>query len=158
MASKGSRDAFLNLVLVEGLKELRVAHPFWGYRRMTAGLKFREGYVVNHKRIQKLIQENGLGVERKKMKALRTSSRPKPRATLPNQYWGIEMPKFMLGTLGWCYLIIVLDWFIKEIVGWNVSLRARTKDWKVALDSALCVKVYFGVRSKGLNLISDNGS
>jgi hypothetical protein len=85
-SKKGSKKSLpsLNLVLTERIKELRLIHPFWGYRRMTACLKYREGYAVNHKRIQKLMQENGLTVETKKLKALRTSSRPKPRATRPN--------------------------------------------------------------------------
>lgn len=30
-------------VLVDKLKELRLSHPFWGYRRMTAWLNNREG-------------------------------------------------------------------------------------------------------------------
>jgi hypothetical protein len=36
-------------VLVEKLKELRLEHPFWGYRRMTAWLNHREGLAVNRK-------------------------------------------------------------------------------------------------------------
>jgi transposase InsO family protein len=68
------------------------------------------------------------------------------------------MTKFLLGPLGWCYLIIVLDWFTKEIVGWNVSLRAKTADWKEAPDRALCEKFPLGARDQGLGLISDNGS
>ncbi len=49
----GSRKStsFLNEMLVEKIKELRLAHPFWGYRRMTAWLRLREGYSVTHKRI-----------------------------------------------------------------------------------------------------------
>lgn len=118
----------LNQDLVEKLKELRLAHPFWGYRRMTAWLRYREGYEVNHKRIQRLMRENGLVVEQVRHKALRTSERSKPKASRPNQYWGIDMTKFLLGPLGWCYLIVVLDWFTKEIVGWNLSLRAKTSE------------------------------
>jgi len=38
-------------VLVEKLKELRLEHPFWGYRRMTAWQNHREGLRVNRKRI-----------------------------------------------------------------------------------------------------------
>lgn len=147
-----------NQVLVEKLKELRLEHPFWGYRRMTAWLKYREGLTVNRKRIHRLMRENGLLVEQVRHKAVRTSQRSKPKATRPNQYWGIDMTKFVLGSLGWCYLIVVLDWYTKEIVGWNLSLRAKTSEWKEALDRALCEKFPWGVRGQGLNLVSDNGS
>lgn len=50
-------------------------------------------------------------------KALRSTQRGKPKATQPNEYWGIDMTKFILGSSGWCYFIVVLDWYTKEIVG-----------------------------------------
>ena len=148
----------LNAKLTARLKELRVDHPFWGYRRMTAWLNHREGYSVNRKRIYRLMRENSLLVEQKRYKAVRTSHWSKPRATRPNQFWGIDMSKFMLPGLGWCYLIVVLDWFTKKIVGWNVSLRARSAEWKEALEGALCEEFPWGARDQGLKLISDNGS
>ncbi len=112
-------------VLLEKLKELRLSHPFWGYRRMTAWLNHREGLAVNRKRIYRLMRENSLVVEQVRHKALRTTQRGKPKATRPNEYWGIDMTKFILGSRGWCYLIVVLDWYTKELVGWKVSLRAK---------------------------------
>ncbi len=89
---------------------------------------------------------------------MRSFQRGKPKATRPNQYWGIDMTKFILGSSGWCYLIVVLDWYTKELVGWELSLRAKTSEWKEALDRALYRKFPCGVRGQGLNLISDNGS
>jgi len=64
-----------NGVLVEKLKELRLLHPFWGYRRMTAWLKHREGLVVNRKRVYRLMRENGLVVEQVRHKAVRSFQR-----------------------------------------------------------------------------------
>jgi len=100
----------MNLVLLEKLWELRLGYPFWGYRRMTAWLRYRESLAVNRKRIHRLMREKELFVKQERHKALRTVQRPKPKATRPNQSWGIDMTKFLLGPLGWCYLIIVLDW------------------------------------------------
>jgi len=77
---------------------------------MAAWLKYRESLAVNRKGIHRLMRENELFVEQERHKALRTVQRPKPKATRPNQSWGIDMTKFLLGPLGWCYLIIVLDW------------------------------------------------
>jgi transposase InsO family protein len=157
-STKKQSCSALNRELIVRLKKLRVKHPFWGYRRMTAWLNHREGYSINRKRIHRLMRENGLLVPRKRCKALRTSQRPKPRATRPNQFWGIDQTKFMLPGFGWCYLIVVLDWYTKKIVGWKVSLRARTSEWKEALDLALCEEFPWGARDRGLRLISDNGS
>ena len=63
------------------------------------------------------MKENGLLVGRKIYKAKRRSKRSKPRAERPLQFWGIDMTKFIIEGLGWAYLVIVLDWFTKEIVG-----------------------------------------
>jgi hypothetical protein len=38
--------------LLRRIKEIKTEHPFWGYRRVTAWLKHREGIRVNHKRVQ----------------------------------------------------------------------------------------------------------
>ena len=65
------------------------------------------------------------------------------------------MTKFLLGSSGWCYLIVVLDWYTKELVGWKLSLPAKASELKEAVDRALCRKFPFGVRGQGLNLISD---
>ncbi len=152
------QDSDRDGVVVEKLKELRLLHPFWGYRRMTAWLNHREGLVVNRKRVYRLMRGNGLLVEQVRHKAVRSSQRGKQKATRPSQYWGIDMTKFILGSSGWCYLVVVLDWYTKEIVGWKLSLRAKTSEWKEALDRALFRKFPCGVRGQGLSLISDNGS
>jgi len=41
-ATRKMKTSTLNEVLVERLKELRLAHPFWGYRRMTAWLNYHD--------------------------------------------------------------------------------------------------------------------
>ena len=114
------------------IRLIKLDHPFWGYRRVWAWLKYREGVVVNQKRIRRVMKEQGLIVEVKRYKAKSS----KPRAERPKQYWGIDMMKFMIPSLGWAYLVIVLDWYTKKIVGWKVSLKGRTREWKDALDMA----------------------
>ena len=104
------------------------------------------------------MKENGLLVERKIYKAKRRPTRSKPKAEKPLEFWGIDMTKFMIEGLGWAYLVIVLDWFTKEIVGFDISLRSRSEDWLRALEMGLNKKFPEGVRGKGLRLISDNGS
>lgn len=139
------------------IKEIKTEHPFWGYRRVTAWLRHREGIIVNHKAVRKIMKENGLTVVQAIHKAKRASRR-KPKAQRPKQYWGIDMTKFMIPSVGWVYLVVVLDWYTKKIVGHEVSLRGRTVEWREALDRALQVEFPEGVRSSGLKLISDNGS
>jgi len=144
--------------VVMRIKDIKAGHPFWGYRRVSAWLKHREGIKVNHKRVQRLMKEHSLLATQRTYKAKRTPQRSKPRAERPRQYWGIDMTKFIINSIGWVYLVIVLDWYTKKIVGWNLSLRSRATEWKEAIDMAILREFPEGVRGKGLNLISDNGS
>jgi transposase InsO family protein len=145
-------------ILAERIGSIKTEHPFWGYRRVRAWLAHREGYRINHKRVYRIMKERGLLVKQPVHHAKRTLQRSKPRAARPREFWGIDMTKFMVGPVGWVYLVIVLDWYTKKMVGWDLSLRSRTQDWKRALDRAVLHEFPDGVRGMGLKLISDNGS
>jgi len=144
--------------LLERIQGLKTEHPFWGYRRVRAWLVHRDKIRVNEKRVRRVMKENALMVTQAIHKAKRTPQRSKPRAERPRQYWGIDMTKFMIPVLGWVYLVIVLDWYTKKIVGWDLSLRSRASEWRGALERAIEKEFPQGVRDQGLKLISDNGS
>ena len=144
--------------IVKKIEAIKIEHPFWGYRRVWAWLQHREGIKMNPKRVYRIMKEAGLLGEVKRCKAKRTSGRSKPRANRPRQYWGIDMTKFWIENFGWAYLVVVMDWYTKEIVGFDVSMRSRTEEWLSALEQGLNKKFPEGVRGKGLCLVSDNGS
>lgn len=146
------------LHLLMKIRAIKAEHPFWGYRRVTAWLRHREGIFINHKAVRKIMKDKGLLASQTVHKAKRKSDKRKPRAHRPKEIWGIDMTKFMIPSLGWAYLIVVLDWYTKKIVGWEVSLRGRTAEWRSALDKALQAEFPEGVRDSGLKLVSDNGS
>lgn len=68
------------------------------------------------------------------------------------------MTKFMVSDLGWVYLVIVIDWYTKKIVGWDIALRSRAEEWKRALHMAVNREFPQGVRGENLKLVNDNGS
>lgn len=87
----------------------------------------------------------------------------KPRVKHPNQYWGIDMTKFMVESIGWVYLVVVLDWYTTKVVGWNFSLRSRPGrsrpgEWRESLNMALNNQFPDGVQGNELKLVSRNGS
>lgn len=55
------------------------------------------------------------------------------------------------------YLVIVLDWYTKKIVGHYVGLQAKMSHWLAALDRAVQRQFPIGSRDHGLHLMSDNG-
>lgn len=71
------------------VKELAVAHPRFGYRRVHALLK-REGLTINRKRVARIWQKFGLqvpGRTRKKKRVKSSGALPAPVATGPNEVW-----------------------------------------------------------------------
>lgn len=125
------------LQLLVKIRVIKAEHPFWGYRRVTAWLRNRKGVLVNHKTVRKIMKDNGLIASQTVHKAKRKTEGRKPRAQRPKEIWGIDMTKFMIPGIGWVYLVIVLDWYTKKIVGWEVSLRGRTAEWRVTMDRAI---------------------
>ena len=143
-------------MLIEAVKG---DHPLWGYRRVWAYLRYRQGHVVGKNRIYRVMKENHLLVTKQmKLRAKRTPMRPKPRASRLNQYWGMDMTKILFPD-GWSYLHIVKDWYNKEIVGWQLSKMSRAEDWLEALNNAVNKRFPLGAREESSlpALITDNG-
>jgi hypothetical protein len=64
-----------------------------------------------------------------KLKAIRTPTKSKPKPHRPNQWWGIDMTKAMINWFGWMYIVVVLDWYTKKIVGYYAGMQYRSKHW-----------------------------
>jgi putative transposase len=140
------------------IQALKAAHPFWGYRRIWAYLHFMEQLPVNKKRIWRLMREHRLLVPpHLRLKAKRTPSGRKPQPTTPNQWWGIDMTKVLVEGVGWVYIVIVLDWCTKAVVGYYAGLQCLGKHWLEALDMAVNGRFPHGAGEQGLALMSDNG-
>lgn len=140
---------------------LKAEHPLWGYRRVWAYLKYRQGMPVNKKRVYRLMKEQEFLVTREyKNKAKRTSYQPKPQPVRPDHIWGTDMTKIKINGWGWLYLVVVLDWFTKEVVGYCLSLRCTTAEWLLALNMAVNNRFPGGIKDTmkyQLHVVSDNG-
>jgi len=159
MRRESAKTVERNLSVVDRIKEIKVEHPFWGYRRTWAYLKYVDELDINKKRVLRLMQKHNLLVKPDtKLKASRSSGRSKPKPERPNQWWGIDMTKVMVSGFGWMYIAVVLDWYTKKIVGYYAGMQCRGKHWLEALNEAVNQQFPYGVRDHGLCLMSDNGS
>jgi putative transposase len=69
---------------LDRLRALKTEHPFWGYRRLWAYLRFVEQRAVNKKRILRLLREHHLLVQpNRRLTAQWTPTRSKPKPTRP---------------------------------------------------------------------------
>lgn len=147
-----------NAAVVERIKELKAEHPFWGYRRIWATLKYVDRQQINPKRVLRLMQRHNLVVKTPTMlRASRTPQKSKPKPEQPNQWWGIDMTKVLVSGFGWVYITIVLDWHTKKVVGYHTGLQSKARHWLEALDMAVNRQFPDGVREHELHLMSDNG-
>jgi putative transposase len=114
--------------LVQRVRELKAEHPFWGYRRIWAYLYFVEQRPVNKKRILRLIWEHQLLVQPNlRLKAKRTPAGRKPKPTKTNEWWGIDMTKVLVQSFGWVYIVVVLDWYTKALVGYHAGSQSTAR-------------------------------
>jgi putative transposase len=144
--------------LLPRIQALKVEHPFWGYRRVWAYLRFVAQLPVNQKCILRLMREHHLLVPPNlRLQAKRTPTRSKPRPTKPNEWWGTDMTKVLVSGFGWVYIVVVLDWYTKKVVGYHAGLQCPARHWLAALDTAVNRQFPNGARDQGLCLMSDNG-
>jgi len=101
----------------------------YGYRRVTAALQ-QQGWVVNHKRVARLMRADNLLALRKKRYVLTTDSHH-PFAIYPNlvprlvmdsinQLWVADITYIRLRE-AFLYLAVVLDAHSRKAVGWELG-------------------------------------
>jgi transposase InsO family protein len=147
-------------LLLDQIWVIKSEHPFWGYRRVWAYLRFVAGLAVNRKRVYRLLRENNLLVKAEtRLLAKRVGITRKPRPERVNQWWGIDMTKVMTRD-GWAYVVLVLDWYSKKVVGHYCGEQSKSWHWLGALNKAVNRQFPRGIREMEteLNLMSDNGS
>jgi putative transposase len=69
----------------------------------------------------------------------------------------MDFTKVLVGS-SWYWLLVVMDRFTRELVGWELSRRARASEVRVVLDRALIERFPQGAQGRGLKIASDNGS
>jgi transposase InsO family protein len=141
-------SAARDTALRDAIERLVLAFPGYGYRRVTKALH-REGWVINHKRVLRVMREESLlcQLERRFVRttdsahALRTY--PNLLADLvpagPNQAWVADLTYIRLPTT-FAYLACVLDAWSRRCVGWELSRAIDTTLTLGALDQALATR------------------
>jgi putative transposase len=129
--------------LLQLLDEEYTRHPFYGTRRMTQYLRGL-GYVVNRKRVRRLMQTLGLAG----MAPGPNTSKPHPQHKLypyllrgvevvrPNQVWSTDITYIRLRH-GFVYLVAVIDWYSRKVLAWRLSNTMDTRFCVDCLDEAI---------------------
>ena len=130
-----SRRQRSDLVTLAHIKEQsRLSLGSYGRPRMTEELK-EIGLNVGHRRVGRLMRQNGISVVRTRKYKATTDSNHKfniaPNlldrdfnADAPNQKWAGDI-SYIWTREGWLYLAVILDLHSRRVVGWAVSNRMK---------------------------------
>jgi putative transposase len=137
------------LELRQTIAEIAASMPAYGYRRITAALA-RQGIVVNHKRVLKLMRKDGLLCVPKAAFVNTTKSQHSftvypnlvPSLTIngPNQLWVADITYIHLRR-ELCYLAVLLDAFSRRVIGWQLDTHLGATLTVAALQMALARRV-----------------
>lgn len=125
------------------VEEVAAASPRYGYRCITHQLR-RQGQVINHKRVQRIMSELGLHARRKSPRKVTTNStHAYPRypnlvehlmVSRPEQVWVCAITYIRLHQ-EFVYLAVIMDVYTRCIHGWQLG---RGLDQSLTLQALEC--------------------
>ena len=122
--------------------------PGYGYRRVTHALK-RTGWIVNHKRVLRIMREESLLCQLKRHFVHTTDSQHRYQVypnlikgmtiEAPDVVWVADLTYIRLPST-FVYLAAILDAYSRKCVGWKLSNRIDTQLALGALEGALTTR------------------
>ena len=90
--------------LVNRLGELAVEFPTFGYRRLWAILRRRDGILVNRKVVYRILKANGWFVHQRSYTPRPRVQGRRSRAACSNERWAMGLAHISCGRDGWAHL------------------------------------------------------
>ena len=148
--------------LRDAIQKIAVEWPSYGRPRITKELR-RRGWVVNPKRVRRIMGEDNLLCVRKR-KFLVTTDSNHPRKVYPNlardmilsatdQLWRADITYIRLRD-EFVFLAVILDAFSRRVIGWELDRTMEDSLTLAALRMALARRIV----QRGLVHHSDRGS
>lgn len=134
LSGEGEED----LSLMGLIDRIYTKYPFYGSRKMAVAVSRDLGRTVNRKRVQRLMRQMGLEAIYPKPRGTVTSPCHKKYPYLlrkmvidrANQVWAADITYVPMAS-GFMYLVAVIDWYSRLVVGWRLS---NTLDGSFCLD------------------------
>jgi len=134
-----------DLKIKDEIDKIQLEFPYYGYRPVTAELRKR-GWLINRKKVQRIMRKYGLMSQLKRLFKSFTQSRHKlPKypnliqnlvITTINQVWGADITYIRLKK-GFVYLAVIIDFYSRKIKGWTLSKNIDANLTIQALKQAL---------------------
>jgi putative transposase len=134
--------------LVEAMHAIKDEFEAYGWRRMQAALR-QQGWVVNHKKVKRLMREHGLQPPlRRRFVTTTDSNHDQPifadrsrELTVdgPDQLWVADLT-YIAVAVGFVYLALIMDAWSRRIVGYAIGRRIDARLTLAALDAAIALR------------------
>ena len=131
--------------------------PFYGSRKLVVELG-KNGYIVNRKRVQRLMRKMGISAiypkrslsQRNKAHKIYPYLLKDVKIDTPNFVWSTDITYIQLRE-GFLYLVAIMDWYSRYVLSWRLSNT---------LDVSFCLEALEEALGKGTPTIfnSDQGS
>lgn len=113
------------------IEQVRAAFPRAGYRMLIHHLKKR-GITVGETRLRRVLRESGLQIRPKRKFVKTTDSNhghkvypnhlPQMTINGPDQVWASDITYIRIEN-GFVYLAVVLDLYLRKVIGWAISKK-----------------------------------
>ena len=129
---------------MHALDALYTEHPFYGSRRMRFALGDDYSIHICREHIQRLMRQMGIEAiyPKKNLSLPHPGHRVYPYLLRnvpilrPNQVWSTDITYIPLDK-GFCYLTVILDWYSRHVLAWELSETMEVAFCVRALQSAL---------------------
>lgn len=110
------------------IDELHTAHPTWGYRTITKVIRRDNHLFVNRKKIRRMMRDMSVYTiypkpnlsKRYHAQYIRPYLLRNLNITRPDQVWGVDITYIRMEK-GFMYLFIIIDWYSRYIVDFELS-------------------------------------
>lgn len=121
------------------IRDIAYARPRFGYLRIQVMLR-REGWIVNHKRVHRLYQLEGLQVRMRVRRRKRISLHrgPVPTPVAANQHWSMDFVHDQLADGRRFRILTVIDQWSRESLSLESAFSLTGKEVAEALQRLSC--------------------
>jgi putative transposase len=117
-----------DLRIMRWIDEIHTNEPTWGYRTITRILKRDYHLKINRKKVRRMMRDMGIYVlypkpnlsKRYHAQYVRPYLLRNLEITRPNQVWGIDITYIPMAK-GFMYLFVIIDWYSRYIVDYELS-------------------------------------
>jgi len=118
----------IDLWIMRRIDELHTDEPTWGYRMITRILRRDHGLIINRKKVRRLMRLMGIYTLYPKPNLSKRFHAQYIRPYLlrnlaiqaPDQVWGVDITYIRLKK-GFLYLFVIIDWYSRLIVDYELS-------------------------------------